>query len=204
MCCWLIGYEEDLKPRERDHTDLELIDSFKEGDTDAFRLLVERYKDVSLSLACSILKDMHLAEDVLQDAFMKVYHKIHTFKYKASFTTWLYRIVVNTSYNALKKEKNHLKVPEDTRPELAEGWESEVSAIRKGEQQKYIQWALEKLRSDEALALRLHYLCELKLSEIEKITGFRKSKIKVDLHRGRKNMEFYLQKQLGIEVKDLL
>ncbi|MEL6811823.1 MAG: RNA polymerase sigma factor, partial [Bacteroidota bacterium] len=141
-----------MKPREKDHTDLELIDSFKEGDTDAFRLLVERYKDVSLSLACSILKDMHLAEDVLQDAFMKVYHKIHTFKYRASFATWLYRIVVNTSYNALKKEKNHLKVSEQERPELAVGWESEVPKVRQEEQQKYIQWALDKLRPDEALA----------------------------------------------------
>ena len=59
--------------------DAALIESVKKGDTQAFRQLVNKYKDVSLSLACSILKDKEKAEDVLQNAFMKVFQKANSF-----------------------------------------------------------------------------------------------------------------------------
>lgn len=79
--------------------DYELIRKINKGDTSAFRQLVYIYKDVSLSLASSIIKDSSIAEDVVQDVFIKVYHKLDTFSFKSSFATWLYRIVVNTCYN---------------------------------------------------------------------------------------------------------
>ena len=61
---------------ERTDNDTLLIKRIKEGDTLAFRTMVEKYKDVSLSLACSILKDEVAAEDALQDAFLKVFKNI--------------------------------------------------------------------------------------------------------------------------------
>jgi RNA polymerase sigma factor (sigma-70 family) len=90
-------------------TDAFLIERVKQGDTMAFRQLVEKYKDVSLTLACSVLKDKAKAEDVLQDAFMKVFHKAHNFKHQSAFSSWLYRIVINTCYNQLKQAKWAIK-----------------------------------------------------------------------------------------------
>jgi RNA polymerase sigma-70 factor (ECF subfamily) len=72
------------------------------------------------------------------------------------------------------------------------------------DQKKYINLALEKLRPDESLLLRLFYLSELHIKEIEKITGFKTSKIKVDLHRGRENLHFQLKQLLGNDIKYLL
>lgn len=186
-------------PTERDY---ELIRKIKEGDTSAFRQLVYIHKDVSLSLAVSILKDAVLAEDVLQDVFIKVFHKLHTFSFKSSFTTWLYRIVVNTSYNELKKKKYHLSIDDSESTYV-------ISAISKdtmseSDQKKYIQLALERLRPDESLVLRLFYLCELSIKEIEVITRFKPSKIKVDLHRGRGHIHKELQQLLGDDLKYLL
>ena len=85
-----------------------LIERVKEGDEKAFVQLVDKYKDLSLSLAHSIMKDPDKAEDVLQDAFIKVYEKAGSFKHQSAFSSWLYRIVVNTAYNALKKEKKYI------------------------------------------------------------------------------------------------
>ncbi|SHJ08091.1 RNA polymerase sigma-70 factor, ECF subfamily [Aquimarina spongiae] len=196
---WHTLSESDLKnsPVQRDY---ELIRKINDGDASAFRQLVYVHKDVSLSLAISILKDHNLAEDVLQDVFVKVYHKIHTFKFKSSFTTWLYRIVVNTSYNELKKRKSTFALDEQT----AEIPIVDKSSIDEADQKKYINLALERLRPDESLLLRLFYLSELKIKEIEKITGFKTSKIKVDLHRGRENMLFELKQLLGPDLKHLL
>ncbi|WP_109853200.1 RNA polymerase sigma factor [Aquimarina sp. AU58] len=182
--------------------DYELIRKINKGDTSAFRQLVYIYKDVSLSLASSIIKDSSIAEDVVQDVFIKVYHKLDTFSFKSSFATWLYRIVVNTCYNQLKKQKQNvpLKVIEDTAIIISE----EKNILNEADQKKYINLALQKLRSDESLLLRLFYLCELSIKEIEEITGFKPSKIKVDLHRGRENIHFQLKRLLGNDLKHLL
>lgn len=182
--------------------DRQLIKRIREGDTLAFRQLVEKYKDVSLSLACSILKDQERAEDVLQESFIKVYEKLHTFREDSNFSTWLYRIVVNNSYNSLKKRKNHAQFSEIPEGRLANP--PAASELQIHDQKKYIQLAMEQLRADESLILRLYYLSELKITEIKKITGFKESKIKVDLHRGRNNLQEILKKMMGEEINTLL
>jgi RNA polymerase sigma factor (sigma-70 family) len=183
-------------------TDAFLIERVKQGDTMAFRQLVEKYKDVSLTLACSVLKDKAKAEDVLQDAFMKVFHKAHNFKHQSAFSSWLYRIVINTCYNQLKQAKWHLEPDEGISNESYE--KTPFQNLEEEDQKRYVVLALNMLKPHEALVLRLFYLCELSLREIGEITDFSPSKIKVDLHRGRKNMEMALRKLLGNQINDLL
>ena len=184
--------------------DAKLIDRVKEGDDKAFVQLVDKYKDLSLSLAHSIVKDRDKAEDVLQDAFIKVYKKASSFKRQSAFSSWLYRIVVNTAYNALKKEKKYREMDDGTLEVNSIEENPDTDKIREEDQKKYIMMALERLRPDEALVLRLHYLCGYTISEIHEITGFGNSKIKVDLHRGRGHMEEALTDLLGDQVNDLL
>lgn len=182
-----------------------LIKRCKNGDTLAFRDLINAYKDVSLNLAYSVLKDESIAEDVVQTSFIKVYQKINTFQETAKFSTWLYRIVINTSYNALKQQKKYLKINE--LPELSNIETNEKAndiILKQDDQKKYILLAMNAIKADEALVLKLFYLYEYTIIEIQEITGFSKAKIKVDLHRGRLNMESKLKKLLGNEVKYLL
>lgn len=183
---------------------IELVKRSKAGDTVAFRDLVNAHKDVSLTLACSVLKDSTLAEDAVQTAFIKVFEKLNSFRQDSKFSTWLYRIVINTSYNLLKQQKNHeqIDILADFASENDE--KSETRTLTEQDQKKYINLALNRMKSDEALVLRLFYLYENTIVEIKEITGFSKSKIKVDLHRGRKNIELQLQKFLGDEITQLL
>ncbi len=169
---------------------------------DAFRLLVEKYKDVSLSLIFSIVKDEAVAEDILQEAFIKVFHKIDTFKFKANFSTWLYRIMVNLSYNELKRTKINQNV--NDLAQLPENLISKEELLKVENQKKYIHLALKKINADEALVLQLFYLSEMSINEVMKITGFSKAKVKVSLHRGRNNLNFQLKRLLGNELKHLL
>ena len=183
--------------------DYNLIRSVIDGDTNAFRRLVYKHKDVSLSLAHSILKNETLSEDVLQDVFIKVFNKLNTFKFKSSFSTWLYRIVVNTAYNALKKQKSNISLDKNNNDDLFVPKEDR-DYMKENDQKHYIKKALALLKPDEALVLRLFYLCELSIKEIEEITQFKTSKIKVDLHRGRGNLSFQLKQLLGEDIKHLL
>lgn len=184
--------------------DVKLVNRIKAGDTFAFRDLVNAYKDVSLTLACSVLKDSTLAEDAVQTAFIKVFEKLNTFKQDSKFSTWLYRIVINTAYNLLKQQKNHMQMDILSNFAIETDGKSETKALTEQDQKKYINLALNRIKPDEALILRLFYLYEHTIVEIKEITDFSKSKIKVDLHRGRKNMELQLQKLLGNEITQLL
>lgn len=190
-------------PKSQNDKDVLLINRIKEGDKTAFRQLVDQYKDVSLSLVDSIVKDKTKSEDVLQDVFIKVFEAIGSFKFRSKFSTWLFRIVVNTSFNALKKDKKSLDLDAsfDT---LIDASPIGVDVIKPIDQRKYIVLAMARLRADEALVLRLFYLCELSIKEIEGVTGYKKAKIKVDLHRGRDNMYFHLKQMLGDEINQLL
>ena len=158
---------------------------------------------MALSLAVSILKDPVLAEDVLQEAFIKVFRKIGGFQGNSSFKTWLYRIVVNTSYNALKKQDQQSRLEANAAAQM----DLSVAApqpVQRAERKQYILAVLNSLKPDEALTLRLFYLGELSIVEIRQITGFSKGKIKTNLHRGRKNFEEGLRKLLGAEIHELL
>lgn len=188
----------------RDQIDAALIEKVKKGDTLAFRQLVDKYRDVSLSLACSVLKDKAKAEDVLQDAFMKVFHKATSFKHQSAFSSWLYRIVINASYNELKRNKSYLDLADLNATESLANDKTASRHLKEDDQKKYVIMALNRLKPDEALVLRLFYLCEMSLKEVKEITGFSSSKIKVALHRGRKNMELALKDLLGNQIDDLL
>ena len=176
-----------------------LIERVKQQDHASFGVLIDKYKDQSLSLACSILKDRTLAEDVLQDTFLQVYTKIGSFKYQSAFYTWLYRIVVNKCYNELrKKSRKEVEVEE---LKLGEDYLSVETDLQ--DRRTIIQTALDSLKPDESLVLRLFYLSELKTEEVAEVTNFSLSKVKVTLHRARKSLATVLKEKFGKEIEEL-
>lgn len=185
-----------------EHTDIEIVELVKKGDTSAFRLLVERYEDVSFSLACSIIHNEHDAEDALQESFVKAFKNLGRFRLDSKFSSWLYRIVVNTCYTlAKKKKKNSKQVEIDDQEEVELPYtESGFEDLMASERAAIVNQVLDALKTDEALVLRLYYLSELSLEEIMSVTGFKTSKVKVTLFRGRKNLENALQKIFGKEL----
>lgn len=85
--------------------DNEIIRKIQSGDTEAFRELVERYKNRGFSLSLKILKNQYEAEDSLQDAFLKLYRSLIENKYeaKSKFSTYFYSIVYNTAVDHYRK-----------------------------------------------------------------------------------------------------
>jgi len=79
--------------------------SYRRGDPDAFERLVRAYDQSVLRLAMNLLRSPEDARDVYQEAFLRVYRNIHTFRFDCSFHTWLYRIVTNICLDHLRKRK---------------------------------------------------------------------------------------------------
>jgi RNA polymerase sigma-70 factor (ECF subfamily) len=82
-----------------------LIRAVQHGDQDAFEQLVRAYDQSVLRLAVNLLRSTEDARDVYQEAFLRVYRNIHTFRFDCSFHTWLYRIVTNICLDHLRKRK---------------------------------------------------------------------------------------------------
>jgi RNA polymerase sigma-70 factor, ECF subfamily len=82
-----------------------VIQAVQRGDQDAFERLVRAYDQSVLRLAMNLLRSPEDARDVYQEAFLRVYRNIHTFRFDCSFHTWLYRIVTNICLDHLRKRK---------------------------------------------------------------------------------------------------
>jgi RNA polymerase sigma-70 factor (ECF subfamily) len=84
-----------------EQSDLELVRRAQRGERGAFDLLVLRYQHKVVKLVARLLRDRTEAEDVAQEAFVKAYRALGSFRGDSAFYTWLYRIAVNTARNAL-------------------------------------------------------------------------------------------------------
>jgi RNA polymerase sigma factor (sigma-70 family) len=164
------------------------------GDESAYRYFITEYKDMAFTVAISIVKEENIAQEVVQDAFLKAFNSLNSFKREALFSTWFYRIVVNEALMRLKRMKREIitfsaDYGEDVQDEDA------FFSLEEPEQSHFINEALKKLSPNESLVLRLFYLQEENIRSVCDITGMSVSNVKVTLHRARKNM-FRLISQL--------
>ncbi len=88
-----------------------LIRAAQQGDGAAFERLVQAYDHAVLRLALNLLRSTEDARDAYQEAFLRVYRNLHTFRFDSSFHTWLYRIVTNICLDFLRKRKTRREEP---------------------------------------------------------------------------------------------
>jgi RNA polymerase sigma factor (sigma-70 family) len=177
-----------------------------EGDRNAFAYLVDKYKTMVYSLALMLVKDKEEAEEISQDAFIKAYQSLASFKGNAKFSSWLYRIVYNTSISMLRQQSagrvslDETNIAETLYLESKENYDTLSTTERK----KYLEKALDSLESDEKMFVILYYYEERDLDEIASIAGLTKTNTKVKLFRARKKMLTVLQSYLKEETYNLL
>src|ERR1700722_767513 len=88
-----------------------LIRAAQRGDQDAFEQLVRTYDQSVLRLAMNLLRSPEDAHDVYQEAFLRVFRNLHSFRFDCSFHTWLYRIVTNLCLDHMRKRKVRKEEP---------------------------------------------------------------------------------------------
>jgi RNA polymerase sigma factor (sigma-70 family) len=177
-----------------------------EGDRNAYAYLVDKYKTMVYSLAMRLVKDREEAEEISQDAFVKAYQSLASFKGKAKFSSWLYRIVYNTAISKLRQQPagrvslDESNIPDNLYTESKQNYET----LAAGERKKYLEKALDSLDVDEKMFVILYYYEERDLDEIATIAGLTKTNTKVKLYRARKKMLMVLQSYLKEETYNLL
>lgn len=182
--------------------DQHYIDKILQGETNAFAVLVDRYKDMIFTLALKMVKNREEAEEVAQDTFIKIFNSLNKFKGDSKFSTWIYKIAYNTCLDRLKKnkkEENNISIDEFS-AHLIKTMENALSVLEEKERKKTIQNCLNLLPSEENFLLTLFYFEDQNLEEIGKIMNINANNVKVKLFRSRQKLAVILKKQLEPEI----
>lgn len=179
------------------YSDTYYIERIQAGDTAGFACLLDRYSRPVYSLALKIVRNKEDAEELTQDVFMKVFHKLGSFKGDSSFSTWIYRIAYNTAISETRKKRPEYPAVEESM--IASISEEEVADalgyISTDEQVGRLEAALELLAPDERAMILFFYMENKGIEEIASITGLSVANVKVKLHRIRKKL-FAILKQM--------
>src|ERR1700742_636967 len=176
-----------------------LIRAAQAGDQDAFEQLVRTYDQSVLRLAMNLLRSPEDARDVYQEAFLRVYRNLHTFRFDCSFHTWLYRIVTNICLDHLRKRK--VRKEEPAIVETADGPLDRMDAFEEDSAQAdpersywnrqlkdRIDGALAELTPRERMVFEMRHYEGLRLRNIGEVLGTTEEAAKNCLFRATQKM----------------
>jgi len=180
-----------------------LIRAAQEGDQDAFGQLVRAYDKSVLRLAMNLLRSPEDAQDVYQEAFLRVYRNLNSFRFDCSFHTWLYRIVTNLCLDHMRKRK--VRREESSQVEGLDGPVDRMDTFQEsradgdpqrslfsGELRQGIQKALSELTARERMVFELRHYQGMKLRDIGETLGTTEEAAKNCLFRATQKMRVAL------------
>jgi len=176
-----------------------LIKAAQAGDQDAFGQLVRVYDQSVLRLAMNLLRSPEDAQDVYQEAFLRVYRNLHTFRFDCSFHTWLYRIVTNLCLDQMRKRK--VRREEPTVITTSDGTLDRVDAVAdaradgdpqrnlfSGQIRRKVKEVLGGLTPRERMVFEMRHYQGLRLRNIGEILGTTEEAAKNCLFRANQKM----------------
>ena len=198
-------------------SDNQLIDKFVNNNDDiAFELIVGRYMEKIYNLAYRITRDHYKSEDVLQEVYMTLIKKLHTFRGESKFSSWLYRVTANASYMLLRAEKKYEHdisledyVPYDNKGTLMgrihhKDWSSRPDiVIYIKEALEILEKAVDELPEVYRVAFYLRDIEGLSNEEVSQVLDISVPAVKSRIHRARLYIRdkvsdyFYEWKKIG-------
>ena len=168
-----------------------LIQRCQQGDKTACEHIFLKYKDMVYNVAYGMLSNVEDAQDITQEVFLHVFGKISQFRFKASFSTWLYRIVVNMCLNERRKRQKH----DLNATELKEHYErirpsvnTPEDELLKKERLGQVQQALATLKDAHRTILVLREIEGLSYEELANVLKCSVGRVKSRLHEARMEM----------------
>lgn len=172
-----------------------LVQRCQEGDPEAFAELFATYWPDAVTIARHVVRDPVLAEDIAQEAFIKVYRRIDGFGFRSQFRSWLYRVVVNQAISTLRRRSQRER-PEGS-PEmtagsnLQEAWALE-DQVAQNDERRQVREIVNSLRKGHRLLVVWKYFRGMTDEQIADLLGCPVGTVKSRLHRARRHLEHSL------------
>ena len=188
--------------------DLEDIHETQQGDSDAYRRLIERYQDHVGRIVWRFSRDKNVHEELVQDVFVEAYMSLGTYRHRAPFANWLARIATRVGYRywkQLAREKSHATFSLEEWDQVAD--DDAVERIDPDRAASILHGLLQLLAPRDRLVLTLRYLEQCDVAETARRTGWSKSMVKVQTLRARQKLRKIIEQsprelsdELGTEI----
>ncbi|MFQ6040069.1 MAG: RNA polymerase sigma factor [Candidatus Poribacteria bacterium] len=187
----------DSREWNMDNEERVLIQRCQQGDRDAYEQLFLRYKDAVYNVAYGMLSNTEDAQDMTQEVFLRVFEKISQFRFKSSFSTWLYRIAVNICLDERRKrQKRHANAAELTEryKRMRPSVNTPEDELLKKERQSQLQQAFANLKEAHRTILVLREMEGLSYDELAKVLKCSTGRVKSRLHEARMELRQKVQR----------
>ena len=176
-------------------SDRELLDGFRDPEKRNyfFNLLIRKYQQKIYRHVRRLVISHDDSNDVVQDAFVKVWKNLHTFKEEAQLFTWIYRIATNEALSFLRKKRTRFFIPFINVEDKLERTLIDDHFFTGDEIQLKLQKAILKLPEKQRLVFNMKYYDELKYEEMSEILGTSVGALKASYHLAVKKIENYLK-----------
>ncbi len=184
----------------------QLVERAGAGDQQAVTALYEQTNRKAYYLALQLVKDQDQAQDILQDAYLKVFTNLHMLQQPENFQGWLDTIVINKSKDYLKKKKpvlfSHMAAENETdaEPDFEDesGYFSPEKQVDYAETKRLVQEMIDRLPEQQRMAVVLYYLENLSVGQIARMMECSEGTVKSRLNYGRKAIK---EQVLALEKK---
>lgn len=180
-----------------------LINRAKDGDIDSFEKLISNHQKRVYNIALKVLGNKEDAYEMVQEAFIKVFRSIKSFKEQSTFSTWIYRITINVCLDYIRKQKkntiisydNSIKIDEnEVYFQVKDDSQRPDVLYERREMQREINEAIKKLPQDQRIVIVLKDIHGFSYSEIASIVQCPEGTVKSRLNRGRVALKEILKK----------
>ncbi len=172
------------------------IEQFLNGEEKGFEMLVRKYQNRVLNIVYSLIGRDRENEDIAQEVFLKVYHSLRSFRQRCQFSTWLYRIVVNTTYDFLRRRRNFVS-DEGILERSAATYEGPKDALLMKEKEAMVQKALVNIPIIYRTAVVLKDIEGLSYIEISRVLRCSIGTVESRIYRARQLLKEELLKHGG-------
>ncbi len=177
-------------------TDAQIVRRVLMGEIEAFALLVDRHHARSLRVATHLLGDGDDAEDAVQEAFVRAYRHLGSYRERDRFGSWLSRIVVNQCRSMAAKHRRFVGPGDSATAETALQYDDDADALERAARRQELALALSKLGPAQREALVLRFSDELSYDEMAHVTGVGVSALKMRVQRACAQLRALLSEHL--------
>nr|BCX01377.1 MAG: RNA polymerase sigma-H factor [Bacteroidota bacterium] len=166
-----------------------IIRQVQNGDQEAYRLLVDRYKRMVFQVALQFAPDADTAQDLAQEAFLRAYEHIGRFRFASSFATWLYQIALNVGRDYVRRRRLHRSEPLERAESVPAETPDPTRELERAEFRMALQRALARLPDTYAIPFLMRYGEELSYEEMALRLQVAPEVLKVRVFRARQKLQ---------------
>ncbi|MCM3587390.1 RNA polymerase sigma factor [Mesobacillus maritimus] len=166
------------------------------GDKQAYAHIIHKYKNPLYATILRMTKNQQDAHDLVQEAFIKIYHQLGKYDGKGSFSSWIYRVAINHCMDEFRKKRYKMKVVEVRDDHMVDAHHPEVIFLKK-EKSRQLEKLIETLPEEDRLILLLRYVNERSYEEISTLVNLPLSSVRNKLHRAKKKLRETVNRDEG-------